>query len=483
MKKSVLLSVVLWLGLISSSNILLAQGIRYQAVARDGSGLLMANTTINVEFIIYEGGTNEVYRESHNATSTNAYALFTLTIGKGTTSDNFEAIDWGAGDHFLEVKVDGASMGTTQLETVPYSKVATNMKVAQLTDVNISAVAVDDVLKWDGTEWTAAPDNDTQTLSLSGTDLMISNGNSVALGPIVNDADSDPTNEIQTLSKSGSTVTLSNGGGSFTDAVNDADANSSNELQTISKSGSTVTLSNGGGSFTDAVNDADASSTNEIQTLSLSGNTLSLSLGGGSASLPWMKLGNEIYYNAGNVGIGVTNPNFDLHLEGGSGNLFHIEYTGTTSSSDMIEMQAGSGFTGQFIEFQNSSGIILAQINADGRAVFETVTVEESLSSTAAPVEGRVYKDGLPLAYGFVAGTTLTSDFGVTSVTNPSTGVYVVTLNSAWSGVPVILVTTANFTPAVEVATVDYTYGTSAQFEVNISPGNSNFSFVVYGNP
>ncbi len=176
------------------------------------------------------------------------------------------------------------------------------------------------------------PENEYQSLSISGNDLTISNGNTVTLDP--NDADHNPLNELQNLSLSGTVlcisggncITLPSGDGSGgggdnwgTDSVvsdstltgngtaadtlrvnlalsvfqaqnlnynsttnelsidrgntvtlnpNDADSDPSNEIQTISKSGSTVTLSNGGGSFTDEVDDADADPNNEIETAS-----------------------------------------------------------------------------------------------------------------------------------------------------------------------------------------------------------------------
>ena len=122
---------------------------------------------------------------------------------------------------------------------------------------------------------------DNQTLSLNGTDITITGGNTLDLSPLqdgVDDADNDPANEIQTITKVGNTVTLSNGGGSFTDA----DASATNELQTISKTGVVVTLSNGGGSFN--VNDADASTTNELQNLgsSAAGTDRTVTITGGT---------------------------------------------------------------------------------------------------------------------------------------------------------------------------------------------------------
>ena len=133
-------------------------------------------------------------------------------------------------------------------------------------------------------------DTDSQSLSLSGNILSISNGNSVTL----------PVQAPQTISQSGSTVTLSNGGGSFTlPTFTDTDSQSlslsGNVLsisngnnvtlpaqvpQTISQSGNTVTLSNGGGSFNLPT------FTQVPQTISQTGNTVTLSNGGGSFTLP-----------------------------------------------------------------------------------------------------------------------------------------------------------------------------------------------------
>mgnify|MGYP001817530306 CR=1 FL=1 len=64
----------------------------------------------------------------------------------------------------------------------------------------------------------------------------------------------------------------------------------------------------------DKVNDADHDSTNEIQHLFYDNNQLSIS-DGNSVLLnnsPWNRNGSSIYYNNGNVGIGLSHPNHKL---------------------------------------------------------------------------------------------------------------------------------------------------------------------------
>ncbi|GAA0712050.1 hypothetical protein GCM10009430_02080 [Aquimarina litoralis] len=104
------------------------QGFNYQSVVRDAAGDILANTTIGVEFKLHQTTTDGtiVYTEAHTPT-TNAYGIFDLIVGQGTTTDDFSAITWSSDSYFLEVSVDTAggttytSMGTTQLLSVPYA--------------------------------------------------------------------------------------------------------------------------------------------------------------------------------------------------------------------------------------------------------------------------------------------------------------------------------------------------------------------------
>ncbi len=164
--------------------------------------------------------------------------------------------------------------------------------------------------------------------------------------------DGSLTNELQTLSQSENTITLSNGGGSFTlPTFTDTDAQSlsltGNNLsisngntvvlptytdipQTITQTGNVVTLSNGGGSFSlPTYTDTDAQSltlvgnnlsisngnsvvlptyTDVPQTISQTGNVVTLSNGGGSFNLPTFT-DNSIYAADGIINQATTTSN------------------------------------------------------------------------------------------------------------------------------------------------------------------------------
>ena len=60
------------------------------------------------------------YTESHSVV-TNEYGLASIIIGRGATTDDFSAIEWGIAAYFLSVNIDGEEMGSSQLLSVPYA--------------------------------------------------------------------------------------------------------------------------------------------------------------------------------------------------------------------------------------------------------------------------------------------------------------------------------------------------------------------------
>lgn len=123
------------------------EAINYSGVARDNSGLPLANTAIGLQLSILETSStgNAIYEEAHS-TITDDYGRFDVALGMGTpTSGTFSTIDWGGDSHFLSVGMDvngGTSyqaMGTTQMLSVPYALYAKEAgSVNGLGDITIS---------------------------------------------------------------------------------------------------------------------------------------------------------------------------------------------------------------------------------------------------------------------------------------------------------------------------------------------------------
>lgn len=95
----------------------------YQAIIRDGGGIVQTNEAITLGLELHQTTATgpTVYEETH-AETTNAFGLVNVQVGGGAVvSGSITTIDWSDGPYFIEVKVDGVSMGTTQLLSVPYA--------------------------------------------------------------------------------------------------------------------------------------------------------------------------------------------------------------------------------------------------------------------------------------------------------------------------------------------------------------------------
>ncbi len=124
----------------------------YQAVVRDNSSELIANTQIGMRISILKGSENgtAVYVETQN-TNTNGNGLVSIAIGEGTVvSGNFATIDWANGPYFVktETAIGGGTnytiSGTSQMMSVPYALYAGNVPAGDHTG---------DMQYWDGTSW------------------------------------------------------------------------------------------------------------------------------------------------------------------------------------------------------------------------------------------------------------------------------------------------------------------------------------------
>jgi hypothetical protein len=122
-----------------------SHAFKYQAVARDGSGYPIINEDINIQIKLYATlgiGTQEDYIETHHVT-TNDFGLINIEVGNGNiVNGNFHKIDWGDGDHFIEISIDPTGgddfifMGNSQILSVPIANYAA--KAGNVVDTSLT---------------------------------------------------------------------------------------------------------------------------------------------------------------------------------------------------------------------------------------------------------------------------------------------------------------------------------------------------------
>jgi hypothetical protein len=238
------------------------EAFKYQAVIRDGSGVILANTPVAIKISVLQDSDvgTAVYSETFNEV-TSPYGMVDLKLGMGA----FHAIDWGAHSYFLKIEVDPdngtnfTDLGTSQLLSVPYA---------------LHALTVQE--------------------------------------DMVEDADADPVNELQTISLNGTDLTLSEGGGTV--ALPSSGGGDNWGTQVV-ESDATLTGNGTSGAPLEVVGDL-----TDDQTLSIVGNDLSI-LDGNTVPLPaspWTRVSSDIYFNAGNVGINTSSPAHRFHVYGNS---------------------------------------------------------------------------------------------------------------------------------------------------------------------
>lgn len=133
--------------------------MNYQAVARDGMGVILANTGLVVKIKIVSGnitGPNE-FEETH-LVSTNNLGMFTLAIGSGNyvggNHTSLSNINWAGNTHYMNVQVNLGTgyvdLGTHQLLSVPYAMYAQRATIADSVVNFQTAVPAGGIIMWSG---------------------------------------------------------------------------------------------------------------------------------------------------------------------------------------------------------------------------------------------------------------------------------------------------------------------------------------------
>lgn len=149
MKKIILLSLFFALGqfLFAQSSQPIAQGINYQAVARNAAGQLLANQTIALKIALSSktGDQKEHYTEIHEV-RTDALGLFHIIIGRGKDPQGIlKQVPWSEEQIWLDIKLDPqggrnfALVNSAELMSVPYAFYAATASqlVETATEINL----------------------------------------------------------------------------------------------------------------------------------------------------------------------------------------------------------------------------------------------------------------------------------------------------------------------------------------------------------
>ena len=289
------------------------QGINYQAVARDSSGVELTNQALSIQLSIISDTTTLAisWQETHSV-NTNDFGLFSVVIGQGTSTGvgsslTFDSVNWGSSNHYIKTVVNGIDMGINKLMSVPYALYSANPgpqgpQGPQGPAGPLVAGSTGQTLQHNGTNWVANSN-------------IYNNGISVGVGT------NNPNGyilEIEDVDINASKSVYGVG------AVTDVDAHfdlNSNSNASWGSSFNLFEFDENTQAFVDGWNIA-------RQTTNGTGNS-SLNFNYGIAHNNNSSSSQVTFTKGGRVGIGTTNPAAELEVYGNGDNLVvKINFTG-----------------------------------------------------------------------------------------------------------------------------------------------------------
>lgn len=187
----------------------------------------------------------------------------------------------------------------------------------------------------------------------------------------------------------------------------------------------------------------------------------------------------DISFSAGEVGIGITNPQhpFSVLQSTGFNNTVRIQSLDHPAGKDLVELviPSGSPAGSQFLEMQNGTSIV-AQVNGDGSAKFKSVQFEDNSVQTTAALG--------PIAYGFItsAGSTASGSGNYGSAWVSANNRYEITITGEsyfWQSYSTIVTGSTSSIYRIRVSSVNgkliiYLYSSTGSLI------QGNFQFITY---
>ncbi len=400
MRKLTLLSTFLMfftLGLLAQT---VPQGMKYQAVARNVDGTIIANQPISLKISLIDESGREIYFSETHYVKTNQLGLFDLTVGDGNVLEGgLSTVPWDRQDIWMQMALDQrggndfVTIYTSRLLTVPYAfHAGTASELVFPSDgdragcsgtggvpANVwslkgnceSNPAVDKLGTVDCADLVIITDNQERLRISCAGDIDIKSSLSVGKDLVVKQ-------NVYLNTTGGSTtvngpLTVANmSATNLTGTLNVAKATTLNT--TLGVTGATTLGSTLGVS----------GATTLSSTLGVTGATsLSSTLGvTGATSL------------SSTLGVtGATTLSSTLGVTGATTLSSTLGVTGVTTLNNTLNVNGGGSYIANFVNSTNANGISIKVANATPNNVNNFITFKNSSGGTVGRIEGQNYND------------------------------------------------------------------------------------------